>query len=420
MTLRSTMQKAVSLVFLASWGVVGAAACGGDDDGGTGGPGGGGDSLALETLPKLLAQTICQQQAACLGPLLDVYLRGQDCVTITQPTFEDGEFGAIAALVGEGKLTYDPQKAQACLDAYAARTCDSPDNDAPDVCAEVYGGTGKTGEACTVSAQCALDFFCEAGAVCPGSCAPKRKATEACTKDEQCSSGLSCLTGKCAAKIGKGGACGGGVECVGGLLCIGKDDDAGKKGTCGDVSEAFAAPLGAACDVANGPYCVAGAACELDTLTATGATFVCVAPVASGAPCKVALPDVCPDDEYCPVDLSTSPPVFEGVCTKRPAAGQPCGKGLTGDTCGAYEVCESGVCKDRQRLGGACKASGTCYSGLCKADVCAAGLACEPPRLAAGNSRKRQKKTRRAPRFGARRVRVRRGGSGTSWPSQQT
>jgi hypothetical protein len=418
MALRSTMKKAVSLVFLAGWGVLGAAACGGDDDGGSGPGPSGGNGPALETLPNLLAKTVCEQQAACLGPLLDVYLRGQDCVKITQRTFEDGEFGTIASLVASGKLTYDAQKAQACLDGFAARTCTSPDNDAPDVCAEVYAGTGKTGDACTVGAECALDFFCEAGSVCPGSCAPKRKATEACAEDEQCSSGLSCLSGKCGAKVGKGGECGGGIECVGGLICVGKDDAAGKKGACDDVNAAFAAPVGAACDVANGPYCVPGAACQLDTVSATGASYVCVAPVASGAPCKLALPDACPDDEYCPVDLSTSPPVFEGVCTKRPAAGQPCGKGLTGDTCGAYEVCENGVCTDRQPIGGACTGSGTCYSGLCKAGVCAAGLSCEPPRLAAANYWKLQKKTRRAPRLEHGALVFGRRGEGDCWTRQ--
>ncbi len=357
--------------------------CGGSDSGG-GSPGGSspaGPSLA--ELPAKFAAVSCDVVSQCLGAdLLKIYLAGEDCVTRTQRSIEDGDLGATQQLVADKKLTYDPAKAQACLDAYRAGGCAQMDTRAPAACDSVFGGKGAVGDACQVNAECSPGMFCQAGAACPGKCAARLAAGAACTGDDSCGDNLKCTAGKCAAPAAENAECGGGtnVECKSGLSCQGADAKTGKPGVCKPGASLFAAKKGEACDAMQQKFCELGTVCELSAATQAGISWTCVAPYATGGACKLSFPGGCPAGEYCPVNTSVTPLKLDAVCTKIPAVGEACGIDSNGtpSTCGPYAVCVAGKCADKQRIGGACTSTEACYSERCTGGKCVAGLACEP------------------------------------------
>jgi hypothetical protein len=382
---------------------VGLAACGSSDDdamtgAATGGGGGGGaagasgaggsggaaaQGPALEDIPAKFAAVSCELANQCFGEtLLKLYLRGEDCVTRTQRSVEDGDLGRTSQLVGDKKLSYDPAKAQACLDAYKATGCAQLDTRQPDVCQDVFGGKGVAGDPCEVNAECAGSTFCEAGAACPGKCAALKEAGGACSSDDACAAGLKCSNGKCVAPAAENGACEGstGAPCKAGLACASADGATGKAGMCKPNAAVLAAKIGDPCDPLQQQLCEPAATCELVSAAQAGLTWKCVARYASGAPCKISVTDGCPDDEYCPVNTKSTPPKFDGVCTKRPGPGEDCGLDTNGgpSVCAAYSVCTAGKCVSKQRLGGPCSSEGECYSERCKGAKCVAGTACEP------------------------------------------
>ena len=371
MSLRSVVLSAIASPFLVGLVLAG---CGSDDP-----PVASNPSLqagpSIDELPAKLAEVVCGVAARCLGPSLPLFLRGEDCVTLNTRTIADGDIGASKRLVAEGKLVYDATKVQGCLDAYKAGGCAQLENRAPDACHAVFSGKVAPGSPCGAGPECEQGSFCQAGAGCPGTCATRKAAGLACVSDDACVDGLACVRGVCAARVGDGAACSdSGAACKSELLCIEKND--AKVGVCRSPTTVFVATNGTACDLSKGPYCAIGSVCQLDTISGSGATFVCTPPVASGAKCKVAVPDACPESEYCAVDFNAKPPILEATCTKRPTAGESCA--LSSARCAPYQVCEKGVCREKQRLGGACESAQGCYSKICKGGVCAEGLACEP------------------------------------------
>jgi hypothetical protein len=101
----------------------------------------------------------------------------------------------------------------------------------------------------------------------------------------------------------------------------------------------------------------------------------CIAPVASGAACRLAFPEACPLGEYC----SPVPDTLEGTCVPLPVAGESCAIGALDQNqlCAPYTRCENGTCRALQNIGGTCAADSTCYSQYCLNGKCAADGACE-------------------------------------------
>lgn len=372
-----------SSALVVSLGLMVFAGCGGSDSGGS--PAGT-SSVAgpsISELPAKFAAVSCDVASQCFGAdVLKIFLAGEDCVTRTQRAIEDGDIGYTQKLVADKKLTYDPAKAQACLDAYRAGGCAQLDTRAPSACDAVFGGKGAVGDACEVDSECSPGMFCQAGAACPGKCATRLAAGGACTDDDNCGDNLKCSNGKCAAPAAEGAACGGGtnVECKSGLSCQGADQDTGKPGTCKPGASVFSAKKGEACDAIQQKLCEPGLSCELTSATATGISWTCVAPYASGGACKLAYPAGCPSGEYCPVNLKAMPLKLDATCTKLPAVGETCGINSDGvpETCGPYAVCSAGKCVDKKRIDGACASNAECYSEHCKGGKCVIGLSCEP------------------------------------------
>lgn len=355
--------------------------CGSDDAPGSAGGLSGGAGPKIEEVPAAFAKVLCDQQKACLGAGFEViFLRGQDCVANFTKTVEDGDIGASKRLVTEGKLTYDAAKAQACLDAYKALTCAELTNPAPPACSEIFGGKGTAGSPCSIGPECAADHYCKAGTACPGVCTPKVAEGGACLQSDDCVVGLACADRTCAKQVGVGAACDAKRECEAGTLCIAQSGEKDAPQSCKRTTDLFTVATGEACDPTVGKFCGLDAACELKTIT-PAPTFACTPRYGSGKACKFAYPDGCPNDEYCPTDFTATPPVLEGVCTKAPAPGAPCGRsGSNATICAPGDVCEKDVCVTKARLGAPCSSSNGCFSGLCKAGVCAEGLACEPAR----------------------------------------
>lgn len=351
-------------------------ACGGsstsDLNGGAAGSGGAA-GIPLADVPAKLASTYCSLYEKCYGPLSALFSPGEDCVTRTQRSIEDGSFSKLQGEIDAGNAVYNADKAQGCLDELAARSCDKLlQRDSP-ACDATVEGTVDIGGDCTIDADCKGKAYCKAGASCPGKCAALQSAGGDCQTDDQCQDGLACdeTTKKCVTPAAKGQPCKGGSEpdCAPPLLCIGDDESKGQTGTCVDWHDLLTAKAGASCDFLNNQWCENGIPCVAQSVSPTGAvTATCGQKVAAGAACKAAVPDQCPDGQYC----ALQPQSIDGTCTPLPKEGEACA-GLGGGTCGAYLRCDasSQTCKPLQRLGEACTDDMFCYSNHCASGGCA-------------------------------------------------
>ena len=101
----------------------------------------------------------------------------------------------------------------------------------------------------------------------------------------------------------------------------------------------------------------------------------CLAPVAAGAACNAAVPEMCPEDHYC---AGANPFMlrFDGTCAPLPRAGEECGTTLLGERCAAGLVCASPRCVQPQPNGAPCAADAGCYGGRCRGGACVARTLC--------------------------------------------
>jgi hypothetical protein len=364
------MHPSKSLGSLIATSLVVLAACGGSDGDGLSGDG----HVTLTELPALYARAYCDAQRACAGDVLEVFLAGEDCEANVETAIAD-EIPRIEQAIAAGKMRYDGTKVQACVDELRSRGC-LVGTDDPVECTNASDGTVAEGDACSMSAECAGgNTYCKTDATCPGRCAVREAAGGPCRRNSECAAGLQCseATRRCYAPAAAGAACDAGApKCRDDLVCVGADEDSGQSGQCRSFADAFSLDTGAACLI-DAPFCKADLRCVIES--GAPLTTRCAAPVASGAPCKLALPDVCPGDQYCRAATDT----VDGVCTAKPGNGQPCAAPGIGDDpiCAPGTRCDGGTCRTRQRLGGTCAADAVCYSENCIAGGCAPAGACE-------------------------------------------
>lgn len=356
---------------------LGAAACGGSSDDGVST----GKNVPIEDVPKLYAGAACNAYESCVSPaLLKVYLNGESCDTNVETTIAD-ELPRIKQGIADGKIVYDGTKVEACMAALEALGCSLDEE--PAECVAAINGTVAVGGDCEMDAEClGPGTYCKVDASCPGKCANKELAGATCDRNDNCAAGLQCSedTQKCFVPAKKGEACGGGgtaPDCGPGTFCIGSDDDGKKPGTCMDSAEAFSGKQGDACFFGGKPACSADLFCVVSGIDTTTGTLQTKCDVAfgAGAACKPAIPDACPADQYCKI---TTPP-FDGTCTPKPAAGEPCGKGLGDDPpniCAPNTRCDGGTCRPRQHLGGQCQEDAVCFSENCVSGGCAPAGGC--------------------------------------------
>jgi hypothetical protein len=329
-----------------------------------------GSGIPLAELPPKLARAFCTAYESCYGAVLQLFLGGADCVSLTEQRIRNGTFPMLQGEIDQGKMRYDGTQAQACLDSIAARGCAQMlQRDSPE-CLAGLDGTTPLGGSCSLDEECQGKALCRsAGGVCPGQCAPLLVAGQACGKDGDCQDGLVCSaeTKLCVVPVGDGQACDyGAPPCVPGLLCMGKDDDKKTSGTCVSPASALAGVEGGACDATRGQLCQPGLACvALDIVSVAPVTIAwqCmrVGSYVPGGDCKPGFPDACATGNYCKTDAVLRPLV--GTCTPLPAAGAACGPGLL--RCQPGAVCVAGICQNLVANGVSCTGDAMCLSEYC-------------------------------------------------------
>lgn len=322
-------------------------------------------SVPIEDLAKEYAGAICQHYATCLGPALPLYFGDEDCVKMITRQLADTIFAGLPSLT-PSTFEYHADRVPACLDALRAAPCKefSP---IPDACDEALEGKVAPEGDCTHPAQCMRGYYCKVSAGCPGTCTQKPIAGQPCA-NKVCAEGLYCDGTVCAEQVTTEGAeCRGGVapECALDMICLGAF---GKPGHCAKIASLFTSKLvDATCNWDIGPLCADGLRCELlSPLEFNNKTFngKCVQQKAPGAACRVAIPDVCPKDYYCPS--------VEGFCKPLPEADYPCAAdSYIKDPCRAETRCIANTaCKAVLPLDVGCSTSAVCASGNCSDGLC--------------------------------------------------
>jgi hypothetical protein len=89
--------------------------------------------------------------------------------------------------------------------------------------------------------------------------------------------------------------------------------------------------------------------------------------------CSLAVPDVCPEGQYCKLLPDT---IAGGTCTVLPADGQPCAEAIAGPECAPITRCENGTCRSLKASGASCQSDDSCYSDECVAGSCVIETPC--------------------------------------------
>jgi len=344
----------------------------GDDSGGGGGP------VAIDDLPEALFATLCPQLERCGADVATYFGRPFDCAG-GQAQFTNTDFALFDAAIDGGTVRYNGDRANACIAAIAAQGCEFDRvQRVPAVCREAVEGTIAEDGPCHTGAECTGESYCDtSGMTCPGACSPREPAGEICQDNDWCQDGLSCRDGMCGMLADAGDACNGEDDCAPGLLCGNMLVMDGSPGTCRALSALTTAAEGASCTPLM-TLCQGALSCALLSITGGGGgadpvfDFECQQPVASGAACRVAIPDACPSGEFC---AGTDPEagMLMGTCTPLSTAGEACEGGHPlGSGCEAGLVCVSDVCREPQNNGETCVMDVECYSGRCATGMCAA------------------------------------------------
>ena len=334
------------------------AACGNGSTAGTGGSngtGGGGISAAKACADS--AKASCTARDSCSNGYLNKRTYGDEA------TCETRAAASCAANLGSKGDAQTPAKIEACVAVYPTYSCtDLFDGNPPAACVPP-AGTGATGAACGVSAQC-VSTFCAVSPnnVC-GTCQPLPVVGATCQTQGDCGRDLACAKtapatdGKCAAWVPVDGACLTNVNpCAAGLSCVADDAMTMKMGTC----KASAVTVGAACDATRQtmPSCNnnLGLVC-IPAMAGSGVgTCKTIQLAAAGAPCGIigSMPTTgftaCQAGGLCLKAAATDP---AGTCLAAAADGAACDSDASkGPPCLAGSKCvptaapgTAGTCK---------------------------------------------------------------------------
>lgn len=341
--------------------------------------GGGGGGLAIEDVPANSSQIICDTVFTCLGSFGSLFGTQPACEATFEQGITNGDYQLWQAAIAAGTASYDPEAAQRCSDATSATGCGLLLAGTPDACADVWIGTRALGETCSIDQECAGEAYC-AGADCPttsGICTMQSPGGGSCDGNRECQAGLACEDGTCVVPTGNsGGSCADQGDCPLDEQCVGAA--MGASGICRNRASLQTAGLGETCELQGDMVilCEDGASCAVTGfMLPMSATLECRAPVAAGAACFAAVPEMCPENQYCqganPFML-----MFEGTCAPLPGVGDDCAMTLFGERCAAGLACVDSRCVQPQANGGPCAADGECYSGRCRGGACVAPELC--------------------------------------------
>jgi hypothetical protein len=336
-------------------------------------------NVPLDDVPAMYAAALCDAYQDCAGELLQVFQPGEDCTALNTSRIDDS-FGPIQDAIDADRIVYDGTHLEACVNDIRGRSCAELMNRETPECEAALRGTVALGGECTLNEECVGSAFCKVEAACPGVCSELLAAGEDCTESNQCASGLECADDQtCTAPAGPGDVCKGGEpDCSIGYLCAGADDKANTSGNCCTYDEVFTVATGQPCSFFDGELCQTNLVCEIQSFDAmAGIVAMCAPKKGSGQPCRLAIPDQCPTDEYCVI----VPDTLEGTCTPRPGAGAPCGPSALDENapiiCVAGTACDGGTCRARAHLGQSCTTDTVCLSEHCNNGTCVSENACE-------------------------------------------
>jgi hypothetical protein len=338
--------------------------------------------VPLGDIPGIFAEKACEVTLDCLGPAADAAALRSDCVARVTRQFEDGEFALFARAIDDGKVDYDGSLVAACTRSLEAAGCGILSSRFESLCPDLFAGHTEAGEECAVDAECEEGLFCRLDSTCPGTCTRLAADGDSCIQHNDCRDGLICGRSQtCVAPAADGEACRGdtGKECDLTSICAGAKG--ATSGTCTSVDDAFSRGEGEACDPMAGEFCTPDFVCAGIAIEDKLPVLQCEPP-SDGTSCHIAVPEACPEEEFCVVAEFELPPdatrvEVNGECQPLPGDGEPCGTAQPKDPpsrCRADTVCVAGTCQRVKRLGGGCTEGSECYSGVCLEGACAATL----------------------------------------------
>jgi hypothetical protein len=300
----------------------------------------------------------------------------------------------VSSGIADGRLAFDSQHAQECLDALVDAPCD-PGIVAIRIfehCHHIVGPNLPTGAACHADEEC-VGGSCDGSFSCPGRCvawpppnAPcqpggcdptvefcggdpplcrlKQLERGACTADDQCAHPFVCAGDQCLhhPRVGDGKECGfAGAVCDDGRYC------SPSTGVCTGLHAG-----GSSCDARDG--CTRGSGCS----SADGGT--CQPWADEAQPCTDGL---CPLTQSCVPGGGSSDGGLDGTCRADPSLPAGPHESCEQRSCAAGLYCTRGhSCEYQRLLGGDCDPDDSgCLPGLdCTDDRCRPpSPSCAPP-----------------------------------------
>lgn len=337
--------------------------------------------VPLEQVPEVLAEAYCTLRQRCEGELStnSFLMPGEDCVLLTKKRLELNGLEQLAAAVSAGRIEYHPERMQACHDAITAQECqDTANGDLP-ACEAAITGSAALGDSCTLSEECQGSLICDTHLGCPGTCAERYGEDVRCSVDADCADGFGCdfYSGACQKSVNVGEACEGNahLQCLPGVFCAKEVEEVLRLnrpgGTCAAIARGQ--PAGN-CDPLRGLLCGAGELqdpehCVLESLVEGSATWTCEDGL--GDTCGLALPEQCPEGQYCPIDYDAlDRGVLTASCTPLPSAGEPCVRRpllvVLLPECAPYARCANMTCIELGEVGAFCSDDEQCYTGYCE------------------------------------------------------
>jgi hypothetical protein len=332
----------------------------------------GSGTVTAASFPAAFAKAVCEVLAQCRAQARYVE---QQCEADSLSFFAPDLGKAVAA----GKVRFDPQQAQACLDGLRARGCDRTPREVDQACERAATGTLAAGAACSWVFECASGR-CEPDSpgACPAKCGTAGGEGAACgtcdlraglrclesvcstphTAGQKCSSSSDCtldlycdaFSGKCSVRGSAQASCESDEQCASGLFC----DSAANGGLC---RKKFA--QGATCTAASaeaiGSACVQGSVCRGFSFAKSGATpGTCAAIGEIGANCVASAQITgCGEGLVC----------SGGQCADKPVSG-PCAQ--PDDCKEGVAYCDGSQCHLLKTEGAICASSPECASRFCE------------------------------------------------------